>query len=123
MPHVGHLIWVGWPRLSCVWACDVGLEEDVVLLFFNGRAFSVKAVRGFRLPRIEKALLATCCGGFNVLLSNCSHGKPGGDDGGLDACVGSSEKIALAGELDGAVFSEDGNGSDMMSAVCASAIV
>jgi len=107
-----------------VFAGAVGLvEENVVLLFFNGRAFSVRAVRGFRFPRIEKALFATCCRGFDVFFSGCSHGNPGGDEGGLDGNVGSSEKVARPGELDGTVFSDESNGSDMMSAGCPPAIV
>ena len=68
-------------------------------------------VRALRFPRIEKAVLVGFEGVLAGLLSSrcCSHGKPGGDEGGLDARVGSSENIALSARvgLDGAVMSEE----------------
>jgi hypothetical protein len=65
------------------------------------------ASRVFRLPRTENAFAAAgFVAGFNFIEDlACSHGKPGGDDGGLDVRWSSPENTAADG-LDGTVLSE-----------------
>lgn len=87
---------------------------DAVAVFFAGRTLSLTRSRALRLPRTENALLLGLDGDVDVLWEDvccCSHGKPGGDDGGLDGRTGSSEKTAASagGGLDGAVLLSEGN--------------
>ena len=88
---------------------------EVTATFLAGRALSLIESRALRLPSSEKALLLFCFGAFVSLLGSlsCSHGKPGGDDGGLDTCAGASEKTA-GGELAGASLSGAKEGSRPM---------
>ena len=83
----------------------MGLTSASLRLLFgalrlDGRAFSHTRSRAFRLPRREKAVFGgDRVGDDNVLRStevssSFSHGKPGGDEGGLEARAGSSEKMA-----------------------------
>lgn len=99
----------------------MGLTSASFALLFgalrlDGRAFSQTRSKAFRLPRREKAVF----GGGRVgddrlplagVSSSFSHGKPGGDEGGLEARAGSSEKMALSrGGLEGVVDNdEDGS--------------
>lgn len=65
------------------------------------------------MPRREKAVFGGGRVGDDVLPPaevsfSFSHGKPGGDDGGLEARAGSSEKMALSrGGLEGVVDKDD----------------
>lgn len=90
-----------------------------VTRFFAERALSLIGVRALRLPSSEKALLAGFESAFDAVFKDdvSSHGKPGGDEGGLDALVGSSEKMALSvGDgLDGTVSSDE---SIVATALC-----
>lgn len=62
--------------------------------FFDGRILSSIDSRGFRLPRMEKAerfvgcedLLGDAACELLVAADTRSHGKSGGEEGGLDAC-------------------------------------
>ena len=91
--------------------------------FFVGRAFSLRGFNGFRLPKMENAVLLVGGGGGFVDASTdvlaFSHGNPGGDDGGLDARAGASEKTGGGVGLDGRVISDVGNASGMICDECA----
>lgn len=63
------------------------------------RTLSLLDVSAFRFPRTENAFAIDRAGfegvpWYFVLVS--SHGNSGGDDGGLDAANGSSEKTGLS---------------------------
>jgi len=57
-------------------------------------------VSGFRFPRTENAFAIDRAGfegaPWYFVLAISSHGNSGGDDGGLDAANGSSEKVGLS---------------------------
>lgn len=75
-----------------------------------GRALlSLRELRGTRFPRIEKAFLLVFWDSLGVEFWS-SQGKPGGDDGGLEARVGSSEKIACSSD-EGLEFAIDDDGA------------
>jgi hypothetical protein len=68
---------------------------------FLGRGLGVVSLRGFRLPRTEKAFSVVCLSegaagvlpGASLLFSCCSHGKPGGEEGGVEFRVNASENV------------------------------
>lgn len=67
--------------------------------FLAERTLSLIEESAFRLPRTENALLIVGEGWERVLylvVLSCSHGNSGGDEGGLDARHGSSEKMGLS---------------------------
>jgi hypothetical protein len=67
---------------------------------FVDRALSLIDVSAFRFPRTENALMIDRSGFDGVpwyfVLAVPSHGNSGGEDGGLDAANGSSEKTGLS---------------------------
>ena len=106
----------------------MGLTSASFALLFgalrlDGRAFSQTRSRAFLLPRREKAVFGGGGVGDDTLplagvSSSFSHGKPGGDEGGLEARAGSSEKMALScGGLEGEI---DDPEDDSMLAGCRS---
>jgi hypothetical protein len=88
---------------------------------FVDLALSVIDVSAFRFPRTEKALMIDRSGFEGVpwyfVLAVSSHGNSGGDDGGLDAANGSSEKTELSllrGVDDGSTWSAEVRGKSAM---------
>ena len=75
------------------------LVDFEVAIFFVGRTFSLIASRVLRLPSTENASVTRDGVVLIVSIDAFSHGKPGGDDGGVDARAPSSEDIAGLGLL------------------------
>ena len=71
----------------------------MVACLFVDRALSLMGSRAFLLPRSENALTVGFCWVASVSsgVVLLSHGKPGGEEGGLEARVGSSENRATRG--------------------------
>jgi len=87
--------------LICI--CVSGFSSFFVAIdgcLFVDRALLLIDVSAFRLPRTENALAMDRAGFEGVpwyfVLVVSSHGKSGGEDGGLDATNGSSEKTGLS---------------------------
>jgi hypothetical protein len=108
--------------LICI--CVSGLPSFFAVMdgcLFVDRALSLIEVSAFRLPRTEKALVIGRAGFEDVpwyfVLVDSSQGNSGGEDGGLDATKGSSEKTGLSlliGVDDGSTGGVEVGGSSAM---------
>lgn len=112
IPQVLQVVRVDWPSESCIWVSCLSVAPSfLVFACFAGRALSFRSPSVFRLPNTENTEVKGVLSRFGAFGGDfCrSHGKPGGEDGGLEARRASSEKIALSdrGGVDDAGADDD----------------